>query len=104
MRIGEVQQLTTEWYQPLVKSGLYFVSLGGGFKDRNLNTFVNGEIVGQARVEELAGYGGWPKSQRPRPKRTRSTVQHSSSGLAVRPNKRLQSTKARRSAKKNAKE
>ena len=55
MRLGEVQQLSTEFYQPLVKSGRYFVSVGGGFKERNVNSFVAGEIIGQARVEEVVG-------------------------------------------------
>lgn len=52
MRIGEVQQLTTEFFQPLVKSGRYFASVSGGFRERNLNVFSNGQIEGQARVEE----------------------------------------------------
>ena len=55
MRIGEIQQLTTEFYQPIVKSGRYFVSVGGGINERNVNTFQDGEIVGQVRVEDLSG-------------------------------------------------
>jgi NTE family protein len=54
-RIGEIQQLSTEFYQPLVKSGRYFASVGGGFNERNVNTFVDGEIIGQSRVEDVTG-------------------------------------------------
>jgi len=55
MRIGEIQQVSTEFYQPLVRSGVYFASVGGGYTERNVNAFLGGEIIGQARVEELVG-------------------------------------------------
>lgn len=55
LRIGEIQQVSTEFYQPLVRSGIYFASLGGGYTERNVNSFLAGEIIGQARVEELIG-------------------------------------------------
>ena len=55
LRIGEIQQVSTEFYQPLVRSGVYFASLGGGYTERNVNSFLAGEIIGQARVEELIG-------------------------------------------------
>jgi NTE family protein len=53
VRIGEVQQLSTEWYQPLTKSGRYFASAAGSFRERNVNSFLDGDIIGQSRVEEL---------------------------------------------------
>jgi len=55
LRIGERQQLSTEFYQPIVKSGRYFVSAGAGYVERNVNSFVNGEIAGQIRVREYTG-------------------------------------------------
>jgi NTE family protein len=54
-RIGERQQLSTEFYQPLVRSGEYFLSLSGGFSERNLNLFSDGQILGQVRVRETTG-------------------------------------------------
>lgn len=54
-RIGERQQVSTEFYQPLVRSGRYFASLGGGYTERNRNVFVGGEIFGQARIRETVG-------------------------------------------------
>jgi NTE family protein len=55
LRIGELQQISTEFYQPLVDSGRYFISASAGYKERNVNSFVDGKIVGQSRVEELTG-------------------------------------------------
>jgi len=55
LRIGERQQLSTEFYQPIVKSGRYFVSAGGSYVERNVNAFTAGEIVGQVRVRESTG-------------------------------------------------
>jgi NTE family protein len=54
-RIGERQQIATEFYQPLVRSGRYFMSLGGGYLERNLNIFADGDILGQVRVRETIG-------------------------------------------------
>ena len=54
-RIGERQQLFTEFYQPINESGRYFLSVGGSFGERNVNVFDSGEIIGQFRVRELAG-------------------------------------------------
>ena len=54
MRIGERQQLATEFYQPVDKLGRYFVSASGGFAERNLNIFESdGDIFAQTRVQEL---------------------------------------------------
>jgi NTE family protein len=55
LRIGEVQQVSTEFYQPLVDSGRYFVSASAGYNERNVNSFVDGKIVGQSRVKDLTG-------------------------------------------------
>ena len=56
VRIGERQQLSTEFYQPVDKLGRYFLSASGGFAERNLNIFENdGDIVAQTRVQELTG-------------------------------------------------
>jgi NTE family protein len=52
-RIGERQQASTEFYQPLVRSGRYFLSAAAGLSERNVNSFVNGEIVGQSRIREV---------------------------------------------------
>jgi NTE family protein len=54
-RIGELQQLSTEFYQPLVRSGLYFLSAGGSYIERNVNIFSDGQILGQSRVRETTG-------------------------------------------------
>jgi len=54
-RIGERQQLSTEFYQPVDRLGRYFVSAGGGFGERNVNIFASDDIVGQTRVQELVG-------------------------------------------------
>jgi NTE family protein len=56
MRIGERQQLSTEFYQPVDKLGRYFISVGAGFAERNVNIFESdGNIVAQTRVQELTG-------------------------------------------------
>ena len=54
-RLGERQQVSTEFYQPIVRTGRYFLSVGGGFAERNVNSFADGEIVGQSRIQELTG-------------------------------------------------
>jgi len=54
-RIGERQQISTQFYQPLVRSGRYFMSVGGGYSERNLNIFADGDILGQVRVQETTG-------------------------------------------------
>ena len=53
IRIGERQQLSTEFYQPIVESGNWFVSARAGYLESNVNTFVDDEIVNQFRVEQL---------------------------------------------------
>lgn len=55
LRIGELQQVSTEFYQPLVRSGRYFLSAAAGFTERNVNNYANGEIIGQDRIQELTG-------------------------------------------------
>jgi len=55
IRIGEQQQLSTEFYQPVDSRNRYFVSVGGGFVERNVNIFANGSIAGQTRVRETVG-------------------------------------------------
>ena len=54
-RIGEQQQVSTEFYQPVDRLGRYFVSVGGGFVERNVNIFSSDDISGQTRVRELTG-------------------------------------------------
>jgi NTE family protein len=55
IRIGEQQQLTTEFFQPVVASGKWYVSARGGFVERNVNTFnSDGDIENQFRVSSLA--------------------------------------------------
>jgi len=55
IRIGELQQLSTEFYQPVDRRGRYFVSIGGGFEERNVNQFSGRDIVAQTRVQQIAG-------------------------------------------------
>lgn len=55
LRIGERQQVSTEFYQPVDKLGRYFVSVGGGFVERNVNIFSSDEIIGQSRIREVTG-------------------------------------------------
>jgi NTE family protein len=54
-RIGEIQQVSTEYYQPLVRSGRYFLSAVAGFSEHNVNSFSDGDIVGQVRIREVTG-------------------------------------------------
>jgi len=55
IRIGELQQLSTEFYQPVDRRGRYFVSIGGGFEERNVNQFSGRDIVAQTRVQQIVG-------------------------------------------------
>lgn len=55
IRIGELQQLSTEFYQPIDEQGRYFVSASAGFDESNTNTFENGEITEQSRVRRILG-------------------------------------------------
>ena len=55
IRIGERQQLSTEFYQPVDSLGRYFISASGGFAERNLNVFDMDDIIAQTRVQELKG-------------------------------------------------
>ena len=54
-RIGEVQQVATEFYQPVDEQGRYFVSALASFDENNTNTFENGEITDQFRVRRILG-------------------------------------------------
>ena len=54
-RIGEIQQISTEFYQPVVKSGKWFVSVDTGYLERNVNVFESDSIVQQYRVEQISG-------------------------------------------------
>jgi NTE family protein len=54
-RIGERQQVSTEFYQPLVRSGRYFLSASAAYLESNVNIFVDSEIVGQSRVTDVTG-------------------------------------------------
>ena len=53
-RIGEVQQLSTEFYQPIDRIGRYFVSASGAYIEQNVNIFEGSDITGQSRVRQLA--------------------------------------------------
>jgi NTE family protein len=55
IRIGERQQLSTEFYQPVDRLGRYFISASGGIAERNLNVFDMDDIIAQTRVQELTG-------------------------------------------------
>jgi len=55
LRIGERQQVSTEFYQPVDKLGRYFVAVSGGFVERNVNIFSSDEIIGQSRIRDLTG-------------------------------------------------
>ena len=57
-RIGEFQEFSTEFYQPIDRRGRYFVSAGGGYVERNVNVFVANDITGQVRVQEIAAQIG----------------------------------------------
>ena len=54
-RLGEIQQASTEFYQPIDQLGRYFVSTSASFDERNANTFENGEIIDQSRVRRVLG-------------------------------------------------
>lgn len=54
-RIGERQQISTAFYQPLEASNVWFVEPGVSWVERNVNQFQNGELINQFRVEELVG-------------------------------------------------
>ena len=55
LRIGEIQQLATEFYQPVDKLGRYFVSALASFDEENANSFENGAIIDQFRVRRVLG-------------------------------------------------
>ena len=55
IRIGELQQLSSEFYQPVDRRGKYFVSVAGGFEERNVNEFSGRDIVAQTRVQQIVG-------------------------------------------------
>jgi len=53
MRIGDRQQLSTEFYQPVVASGNWFVATSVGYLERNVNVFDEEQIITQSRVDEI---------------------------------------------------
>jgi len=55
LRVGEIQQVATEFYQPVDQLGRYFVSATASFDENNANTFENGEIIDQSRVRRVLG-------------------------------------------------
>ena len=55
LRIGEIQQVGTEFYQPVDALGRYFVSAQASFDEQNTNSFENGEIIDQSRVRRVLG-------------------------------------------------
>lgn len=55
LRIGEVQQVATEFYQPVDKLGRYFVSALASFDEDNVNSFEDGAITDQSRVRRVLG-------------------------------------------------
>ena len=55
VRLGEIQQLATEFYQPVDKLGRYFVSALASIDENNVNSFENGVIVDQSRVRRVLG-------------------------------------------------
>ncbi len=55
MRIGDQQELSTEFFQPVVASGDWFVSTSVGYIERNVNVFEEEQIISQARVDEIIG-------------------------------------------------
>ena len=55
LRIGEIQQVSTEFYQPVDKLGRYFVSALASFDEQNTNSFENGVITDQSRVRRVLG-------------------------------------------------
>lgn len=54
-RLGDRQQVSTQFYQPLDRLGRYFVSTSGNFVERNVNSIDDGDIVAQFRVQETTG-------------------------------------------------
>jgi len=52
-RIGELQQVSTEFYQPIDRLGRYFVSAAGSYLEQNVNIFEGSDITGQSRVQQL---------------------------------------------------
>jgi hypothetical protein len=46
-RIGERQQISSEFYQSIDKLGRYFISASGNFVERNVNTIQDGDIPAQ---------------------------------------------------------
>ena len=50
IRIGERQQLSTQFYQPLDERGRWFVEPSISYLERNVNSFVGDEIQSQFRV------------------------------------------------------
>jgi len=46
LRIGEIQQVSTEFYQPVDRLGRYFVSALASFDEKNVNSFENGPVQG----------------------------------------------------------
>jgi len=55
LRIGEIQQVSTEFYQPVDRLGRYFVSALASFDEKNVNSFENGVITDQSRVRRVLG-------------------------------------------------
>ena len=55
LRIGEVQQVATEFYQPVDRLGRYFVTALASFDEKNTNSFENGAITDQSRVRRVLG-------------------------------------------------
>ena len=55
LRIGDVQQVSTEFYQPIDEKGRYFASAVAGFDESNVNSFENGAITDQSRVRRILG-------------------------------------------------
>jgi NTE family protein len=58
-RIGERQEISTSFYQPVTKSNVWFIEPRVGFVERNVNQFDNGNLVSQFRVEEVIGNIGF---------------------------------------------
>lgn len=58
-RVGERQQISTEFYQPIVESGKWFVVGRGAYIERNVNIFANDEILSQFRVKQVVAEAGF---------------------------------------------
>jgi NTE family protein len=52
-RIGDIQQATTEFYQPVDRLGRYFASALASFDEQNTNSYENGAITDQFRVRRV---------------------------------------------------